>query len=99
MDRRERQLHLRLDALDLGDAQARGLPRGVPQQRGLSDTRLATDHQDRALAVASLGEHAVEPSALAGSAEEPQPPDGSHLAILEEARASTDACCRHLVED
>ena len=58
MDPRERQLHLRLDAFDLGDAQARGLPRGVPQQRGLSDARLAADHQDGALTVARLSEHA-----------------------------------------
>ena len=80
MDPGERQLHLRLDAFDLGDAQARGLPRGVPQQRGLSDARLAADHQDGALTVARLGEHAVEALALACPAEEPQPPDGRHLA-------------------
>jgi long-chain acyl-CoA synthetase len=75
-----------LDAFDLCDAEARGLPRGVPQQRGLPDTRLPADHEHCAAAVASLGEHAVEPSALADAAEEPQPPDGSHLAILEESR-------------
>ena len=34
---REWQLHLRLDADDLDDPQARRLPRGVTQQRGLSD--------------------------------------------------------------
>ncbi len=58
MDRRERQFHLGLDTFELDDQHARGLPRGVPQQRGLPDARLATDDQHGALAVAGLSEHA-----------------------------------------
>ena len=91
MDPRERQLHLRLDAFDLGDAQAGGLPRGVPQQRGLSDARLAADHQNGALTIARLGEHGVEAFALACPAEETQPPDGRHLATTLEVAAEASA--------
>jgi hypothetical protein len=39
----ERQLHLRLDARDLRDAESGRLPSGVAQQRGLADARLAAD--------------------------------------------------------
>ena len=55
---------------------------GVPQQRGLSDARLAADHQNGAVTVTRLGEHGVEAFALARPAEETNPPGGWHLAIL-----------------
>ena len=101
MDGRERQLHLRLDAFDLGDAQAGCLPRGVPQQRGLSDARLAADHQNGALTIARLSEHGVETFALACPAEETNPPNGWHLASLKlrnpkAAGPQSIACRRHL---
>ena len=82
MDPCERQLDLRLDSFDLGGAQAGGLPRGVPQQRGLPDARLAADDQDGAVTVACLSEHGVEAFALARPADKTNPPDGWHLAIL-----------------
>ena len=46
---RERQLHLSFHARNRGDSETRSLASGTPQQRRLSDTRLSTDDQDRAL--------------------------------------------------
>jgi hypothetical protein len=54
MQPRERQLHLRLDACDLGDPEPRSLPSGVAQECRLSDTRLAADDEDSALAPAHV---------------------------------------------
>src|SRR3954447_23674904 len=85
MDRRERQLHLRLDASDLGDAEPRRLARGVAQQRGLSDARRAADHESGASTASGSSEHTVEALALVCSAEKPQPPDWRHLATLEDS--------------
>src|SRR4051794_12687383 len=82
MDRRERQLHLRLDASYLGDAEPRRLARGVAQQRGLSDARFAADHENGAPTASGLSQHGVEALALVCSAEKPQPPDWRHLATL-----------------
>jgi hypothetical protein len=82
MDSGERQLHLRLDARDLRDAQARRLPRRIPQQRRLPDPRFATDDQDGALARAHVGEHPVEELTLACPSQETQPMHGGHLAAL-----------------
>jgi hypothetical protein len=65
MDPRERQLHLSLYPFDLSGAQSRRLPRGVPEQGGLSDARIAPDDQHGTLTVARLSEHGVEPCALA----------------------------------
>src|SRR3954470_2998900 len=85
MDRRERQLHLRLDASYLGDAEPRRLARGVAQQRGLSDARFAADHENGAPTASGLSQHGVEALALVCSAEKPQPPDWRHLATLEDS--------------
>ena len=60
MQPRERQLHLRLDAGDLRDPEARRLPSAVVQERGLADARLAADDQDRALAAADVLQQPVE---------------------------------------
>ena len=46
MDPGERQLHLRLHGRELRDSEAGCLPRGVAQQGGLADARLAADDQD-----------------------------------------------------
>ena len=71
MDPGERQLHLGLDARDVRDAEAGGLPGRVAQQRRLPDARLAADDQDGALPVARVCEQAVEQLPLAGPAQEP----------------------------
>jgi hypothetical protein len=71
MDPRERQLHLRLDALHLDDPQPRGLPRGVAQERGLPDARVAANHEHRAVTVTCLSECGVEAFALTRPADEP----------------------------
>ncbi len=54
------------------------LPRGVSQQRGLSDARLAAEDQNGALTIARLSEHGVETFALACAAYETHPPGGWH---------------------
>ena len=82
--------------VDLDDPQARRLPRDVTQQRGLSDARLATDHQDRALAVARPDERLIEAMALACSAKEPHPPIRRHRRTLGRAsRLQPSICRRH----
>jgi hypothetical protein len=54
MDPGERQLHLRLHTRNLRHTGSRGLTSGVPQQRRLSDARLASDDQDGALTPAHV---------------------------------------------
>ena len=76
----ERQLHLGLDARDLRDAKARSLSYGVPQQRGLSDARLATDDENGALTLAHIRQQLVEHFALASPAQETWSTVGGHLA-------------------
>ena len=71
MDPGERQLHLRLHARDLRHTESRGMTRGVPEQRRLSDARLASDDQNGALTLARLREEPVEHFALAGPVEQP----------------------------
>jgi hypothetical protein len=66
MDPGERQLHLRLHARDLRDAESRRMTSGVPEQRRLSDARLASDDQHGALPLAPLCQEPVERLALAG---------------------------------
>ncbi len=61
---RKRHLQLGLNAGDLGDAAARGLPRAVLQQRRLSDARFAAQHQDGALPLTSAAQHQIERGAL-----------------------------------
>ncbi|HEY6762058.1 MAG TPA: hypothetical protein VI318_21335 [Baekduia sp.] len=78
LDPGERQLHLGLDAVEPRDAQPRGLPRGVAQQRRLPDARLAPDDQDGAPACARLREHPVEDLPLAGPAQEGEPVAEGH---------------------
>jgi hypothetical protein len=78
--RRERQLHLRLDAGDLRDAEACGLTSRVSQQRRLSDARLAPDDQGGAPTPARLRQQSIEHIALACPAQEPRSAGGGHRA-------------------
>jgi hypothetical protein len=74
----ERQLHLSLDAADPRDTKTRSLPSDVPQQRRLSDARLATDDHDAALTLAHVCQQLVEQFALAGPAQEARVTVGGH---------------------
>ena len=80
MDPGERELHLRLHARDLRHTESRGLPSDVPEQRRLSDARLASDDEDGALTLAPLCQEPVEHFALAGPVEKPGRNGGHHLA-------------------
>src|ERR671910_1520240 len=80
MDPGERELHLRLHARDLRHTESRGMTSGVPEQRRLSDARLASDDQDGALTLAYLGQELSEHLALAGPVKEPGRRSGGHLA-------------------
>jgi hypothetical protein len=91
MDPRERELHLRLDTFDLDGPHAGGLPRGVPQQRGLADARLPADHENGAVTGTRMGEHGVEAFALTRPANETKPADGRHLATTLRAAAEASA--------
>jgi len=71
MDPGERELHLRLDAGDLRHTESRGMTSCVPDQRRLSDARLAADDQNAALTLADVCQHPVEGFTLAGPVEEP----------------------------
>jgi hypothetical protein len=71
MDPGERQRHLRLHARDLHHTESRGTTSGVPEQRRLSDARLAAHDQDGALTLARACQQAVEHLAFAGPVEEP----------------------------
>jgi hypothetical protein len=66
MDPGERQLHLRLHARELREPEAGRLTRGVSQQRGLADARLAADDEDLALAPADFRQQSIEHIALGG---------------------------------
>ena len=80
VDPGERQLHLRLHARDLRHTESRGPTSGVPEQRRLSDARLASDDQDGALTLARLCQEPVEHFALAGPVKKPGRRGGGHLA-------------------
>jgi hypothetical protein len=69
---RERQLHLSFHARNRGDSETRSLASGTPQQRRLSDTRLSTDDQDRALPPPDVLKQPVHDRALARPAPEPR---------------------------
>ena len=71
----KRQLELRLESGDLGHAAVGGLGRGVPEQRGLADSRVTVDHERRAPPIADTGEQSVERVTLARIVPgEPAPP-------------------------
>ena len=78
MHRRERQVHLGLDAGDPRRPERRRLARAVIQERGLADPRLAADHQDRALAAADVVQHPIEHLALGGTAQQYRRTAGGH---------------------
>ena len=80
MDPGERQLHLRLHARHLRHTESRGLTSEVPEQRSLSDARLASDDQDAALTLAHLCKELSERFALAGPVKKPGRKGGGHLA-------------------
>jgi hypothetical protein len=80
MDPRERQLHLRLHTRDLRHAESRGLTRGIPEQRGLPDARLASHDQDGALTLARVCQESVDYFTLAGPVEKSGRKGSSHLA-------------------
>jgi 2-methylisocitrate lyase-like PEP mutase family enzyme len=80
MDPGERQLHLRLHARDLRHSESRGLTSGVPEQRRLSDARLASHDQDRTLTLARACQKPGEHLALAGPVKEPGRKGGGHVA-------------------
>ena len=62
------QLHLRLDARDLGEPAAGGLLNDIAQQRRLADTRFATDDEHGTVPPAHILEQPVQQRALARSA-------------------------------
>jgi hypothetical protein len=99
MDPGERQLHLRLGARDLRHTESRGLTSGVPQQRRLSDARLASDGQDGTLTLVHVCQELGEHFALAGPVKKPGRKGGGHLAgnanrpaTLNLRRESNDGC-------
>ncbi|HMJ37474.1 MAG TPA: hypothetical protein VK501_26450 [Baekduia sp.] len=65
LKRRERQLHLALDADGAGDAERRARLDRVLQQGRLADARLSVQHEDAAAAVARGPQKPVEHFALA----------------------------------
>jgi hypothetical protein len=69
MQARERQLHLGLDARDLGHSEAASLPSGVREERRLPDPGLAPYEEDRALAPSSSLKQPVQRIALPGPAQ------------------------------
>ena len=66
------QLHLRLHADSPGDVPAVDLAGQVPQQRGLPDARLTTDHGHLAPAGERAGQELVERLALGPTSEKPR---------------------------
>jgi len=65
LDRRERELHLPLDAAGAGDAELRPRDGCVLEQRGLADARLPVHHERPAGPAARGLQHAVDRLALA----------------------------------
>src|SRR4051794_29948791 len=90
----ERQLHLRLHARDLHDAEAGRLAGDVAQQRALADARLAADDEDLALAPADRRQQATEHIALAGPPNESRPTGAGHAATLSDPRESGEIYMR-----
>ena len=78
MQARKRQLHFGLDPRDPSYSKTRCLPRGVVQERCLSDTRLTADDQDRALASACILQQPAEHFPLAGPAPKRRQSLGGH---------------------
>ncbi len=70
MKRRERELHLPLDAGGPQDPQLRRLRDRPIEQRRLSDAGLSVNHQDPAVASSGSAEQATERLALALAAEQ-----------------------------
>ena len=68
VQRRERELHLRLDSRDADDPGICSLPCQVLQQRRLTHPRLAADHQATALTSAQSLEEGIQFAALRGAA-------------------------------
>ena len=68
VQRRERELHLRLDSRDADDPGICSLPCQVLQQRRLTHPRLAADHQATALTPAESLEEGIQFAALRGAA-------------------------------
>ena len=81
MQSSEWQLHLSLDPRDLGDSKTRGLSSGVAQQRRLADTRLTTDDQDRATALAHALQEPVQGFTLPDPASERRQVLGGHSPV------------------
>jgi hypothetical protein len=79
VDPGERKLHLRLHARDLCDTESRGIASDVPEQRRLSDARLAPDDEDGALTLARMCQQPGEHFALAGPVEKPGRVCGGHF--------------------
>jgi hypothetical protein len=69
----EREPHLRLDSGRPGDATLRGLSRHVVQKRRLADAGVAPEHENMASTRPDLGEHPVQPIALAAAPEQGGP--------------------------
>jgi hypothetical protein len=80
MDAGERQLHLCFRARDLNHAESRGMVYGVPEQRRLSDARLASDDQHGALTLAHVCQESVDHVAFADAVDKPGRKGGGHLA-------------------
>ena len=60
MQRRERQLELRLEARDLRDSALSGPAGAIPERRGFADSRLAANDERRTPAATNVGEQPVK---------------------------------------
>jgi hypothetical protein len=72
VQRRERELHLRLDSRDADDPGICSLPGQILQQRCLTHSRLAADHQATALTPAQSLQERIQLAALRGAANQPR---------------------------
>ena len=82
VQRRERQLHLGLHAVDLNQPAARGLARAVAHQRGLADPRLTPDDEHRTLTATNTVQQAVEDLAFASTPPEGRRPGCGHAVTI-----------------
>ena len=82
MQRRERQLHLRLDAGELNQAAPCGLARAVADQRSLADPRLTPDDQHRTLTATNAVQQGIEDLAFASTSPEGRRPRYGHAVTI-----------------
>jgi hypothetical protein len=69
VQRRERQLHLRLHSGDAAKLEAGGVVRAVAEEAGLADPGFTADHQNRTMAASCFSQEAVQDVLLARTSE------------------------------